>query len=223
MTDGNELTMLAGPRFGPVSGNQARQLVILLHGRGANGDDLIGLAPHLAQALPDAAFVSPNAPHDCDIGFGYQWFAGGPDSDPESRLGQIRETAELVNAFIDDELAKHHLSNDRLALVGFSQGTMMALFVAPRRENPCAGVMGFSGRLESPDALEREVKCRPPVVLVHGDADPVLPANMMTDAAAALTASGFEVSAHLRPRLGHGIDDEGLRIGVAFLSRVLGA
>jgi phospholipase/carboxylesterase len=221
MTDGNEITMLAGPRHGPTSGNRARQLIILLHGRGANGDDLIGLAPHLAQALPDAAFIAPNAPHDCDIGFGFQWFAGGPDSDPASRLGQIRETAELVNAFIDDELAKHDLSDDRLALVGFSQGTMMALFVAPRRDNPCAGIMGFSGRLESPDALEREIKCRPPVVLVHGDADPVLPANLMTDAAAALTANGFEVSAHLRPGLGHGIDDEGLRLGVEFLSRVL--
>ena len=222
MNKANEPTLLAGPRLGPASGNQARRLVILLHGRGANGDDLIGLAPHFARALPDAAFVAPNAPHNYDIGFGFQWFSGGPDSDAAARLDQIRETAELVNAFIDDELAKHQLSDDKMALVGFSQGTMMSLFVAPRRENPCAGVMGYSGRLESPDALEKEVKCRPPVVLVHGDADPLLPANLMTEAAAALTANGFEVASHLCPGLGHGIDEEGLRLGVAFLSRVLG-
>jgi phospholipase/carboxylesterase len=221
MNKANELTMLTGPRFGPTSGNQPRQLIILLHGRGANGDDLIGLAPYLAQALPDAAFIAPNAPHDCDAGFGYQWFAGGPDADSATKLGQIRETAELVNAFIDDELAKHGLSDDRLALVGFSQGTMMSLFVGPRREQPCAGIMGYSGRLESPDVLGREIKCRPPVTLVHGDADPVLPANLMYDAAAALTENGFEVSSHIRPGLGHGIDEEGLRLGVEFLSSVL--
>lgn len=223
MNDGNELTRLAGPRFGPTSGNDPRQLVILLHGRGANGDDLIGLAPHLAQALPDAAFMAPNAPHDTEMGFGFQWFAGGPDADSAIKLGQIRETAELVNAFIDEELAKLGLSDDRLALVGFSQGTMMSLFVGPRRDKPCAGIMGFSGRLESPDVLAAELKCRPPVVLVHGDADPVLPANLMTDAAAALSENGFEVSSHIRPGLGHGIDEEGLKIGVEFLGRVLGS
>jgi phospholipase/carboxylesterase len=222
MIDGNDLTMLAGPRFGPTSGKDPRQLIILLHGRGANGDDLIGLAPHFAAALPDAAFIAPNAPNDCDIGFGFQWFSGGPDIDPATLLGQIRETAELVDAFIDDELAKHHLSDSQMALVGFSQGTMMSLFVAPRRANPCAGIMGYSGRLDSPDALAREIKCRPPVVLVHGDADTLLPANLMYEAAAALTANGFEVSSHIRPGLGHGIDEEGLRLGVEFLSRVLG-
>ncbi len=222
MTDGNDVTVLAGPGFGPASGNQARQLVILLHGRGADGEDLIGLAPPLAAALPDAAFIAPNAPHDCDGGFGFQWFAGGPDSDPLARLGHIRDSAVLVNNFIDDQLARHDLSDDRLALVGFSQGTMMSLFVAPRRDRPCAGVMGYSGRLESPEIMDREVKCRPPVTLVHGDADPLLPVAMMHEAVAALTAGGFDVSSHVRPGLGHGIDEEGLRLGVEFLGRVLG-
>jgi phospholipase/carboxylesterase len=222
MNDGNDLAVLAGPRFGRAAGEDAGELVILLHGRGADGDDLIGLAPLFAQTLPNAAFVAPNAPYTCDAGPGYQWFASPPDTDPAARLGEIRATAEIVNTFIDDELARHGLADDRLALVGFSQGTMMSLFVAPRRENPCAGILGYSGRLDSPDALAAEIKSRPPVTLVHGDQDPLLPASLMIDAAAALSANGVEVSSHLRPGLGHGIDEEGLRLGMAFLRRILG-
>lgn len=214
---------LSGPQFGPASGGAAKQLVILLHGVGADGNDLIGLAPHFAQALPEAAFVAPNAPYPCDMApSGHQWFSIQADN-PDDRLAQIRATAEIINGFIDGELAQRGLTDDRLALVGFSQGTMMSLFVAPRRATPCAGVMGYSGRLESPALLAGETVSRPPVVLVHGDSDALLPVRLMAEAAAALTANGFDVETHVRPGLGHGIDEPGVGIGMAFLQKVLGA
>ena len=213
---------LSGPSYGPHSGGEPRQLVVLLHGRGADGNDLIGLAPHFAEALPDAAFVAPNAPYPCEgVAFGYQWF-NIQDPDPAAKLAQIRETGKSVDAFIDSELRARGLTDDRLALVGFSQGTMMSLFVAPRREKPCAGIMGYSGRLESPDAMDGEIRCRPPVVLVHGDRDEMLPVALMDGAVTALQANGIEVEAHIRPGLGHGIDEEGVRLGIDFLTRVLG-
>lgn len=215
-------TVLAGPRHGPAKGGDADALVILLHGVGADGADLIGLAPHFADVLPGAAFVAPNAPYRCDMApMGYQWFSI-QDLDPAARLAQIRHTAAVLDSFIDDELAKHGLADDRLALVGFSQGTMMSLFVGPRRATACAGIMGFSGRLESPEALKDEVRSRPPVTLVHGDRDELLPIALLEQAEAGLAAAGLSVETHLRPGLGHGIDEDGVRIGAAFLARVLG-
>ena len=117
---------LDGPRFGPASGGQPRSLVLLLHGVGADGNDLIGLAPYFAQALPDTAFVSPNAPYPCDMGpFGYQWFSL-QDRSPPAILAGVQATAPILNAFIDAELKRHNLADDRLALLGFSQGTARA-------------------------------------------------------------------------------------------------
>jgi phospholipase/carboxylesterase len=218
MTD---LMKLDGPRVAPAAGGKAASLVILLHGVGADGNDLIGLAPVFARVLPRTAFVSPNAPYRFDMApFGYQWFSIQVQ-DPALRLAQARQTAQVLNAFIDEELARHGLADDRLALVGFSQGTMMSLYVAPRRDKPCAGVMGYSGRLDSAELLAKEAVSRPPIVLVHGAADELLPAALMENAAAALEAAGFTVETHLRPGLGHGIDQVGLEIGARFLARVL--
>ncbi len=139
MTD---LIELSGPSVAPASGGAARSLVILLHGVGADGNDLFGLAPEFARALPNTAFVSPNAPYPCDMApMGYQWFSS-QTQDAALRLAAIRQTAEILNAFIDAQLAAHGLGDDRLALVGFSQGTMMSLFTAPRRAHACAGIMG---------------------------------------------------------------------------------
>jgi phospholipase/carboxylesterase len=219
----SDLMALDGPRVPPAAGGKARQLVILLHGVGADGNDLIGLAPAFARVLPEAAFASPNAPYRFDMApFGYQWFSIGVQ-DPELRLAQVRQTAQILNAFIDDELARFQVTDDRLALVGFSQGTMMSLFVAPRRAKACAGVMGYSGRLDAAELLAAEVRSRPPITLVHGAADELLPARLMDQAAEALRTAGFTVETHLRPGLGHGIDDIGLQIGMRFLSRVLAA
>ncbi len=218
MTD---LLELSGPSLGPASGGAAGSLVILLHGVGADGNDLIGLAPRFAVALPEAAFVSPDAPYPCDMApMGRQWFSI-QTQDPALRLAAIREAAAILNAFIDAQLADHGLGDDRLALVGFSQGTMMSLFTAPRRERACAGIMAYSGRLEGGPELAAEIRSRPPVMMVHGDQDELLPVASMTDAAERLRDNGIEVETHVRPGLGHGIDEVGLQIGTGFLARAL--
>ena len=220
MTD---LIELSGPSMAPASGGAARSLVILLHGVGADGNDLIGLAPHFARVLPDTAFVSPDAPYPCDMApRGRQWFSI-QTQDAALRLAAIRDTAEILNAYIDGQLAAHGLADDRMALVGFSQGTMMSLYTAPRRDRACAGIMAYSGRLEGGAELARELKSRPPVMMVHGDQDELLPVASMTGAAATLAENGIEVETHVRPGLGHGIDEAGLQIGASFLAQALAA
>lgn len=211
---------LSGPAFGPAAGGAAKKIVILLHGYGADGQDLIGLAPHFARVLPDAYFVSPDAPYPCEIGFGRQWFSI-QNQDPTLRLGQIRGAARILNGFIDGELARLGVGEEKLALVGFSQGTMMSLFTAPRRDKACAGIMGYSGRLEAPELLEKEIRSRPPVVLVHGDRDELLHIELLDQAASTLEANGVAVETYVRPGLGHGIDEVGLQVGMRFLEKVL--
>lgn len=214
---------LSGPSFGPQAGGAPDSLVILLHGVGADGNDLIGLAPYFAQALPNAAFVSPNAPYRYEgAPFGYQWFSI-LTQDPGVRLGQLRATAPVLDGYIDDELKRRNLTDDRLALVGFSQGTMMSLFVGLRRPQACAGILGYSGRLEAPQLLKDEIACRPPVLLVHGDADQLLPWQLTEQAAATLKENGVAVETHIRPGLGHGIDEDGIKLGMAFLKNRLRA
>jgi len=213
---------LDGPRFGPAPG-QATALVVLLHGLGADGNDLISLAPYFARAVPGAAFVAPHAPEPCDMApFGRQWFSLG-NRDPAEILNGVRAAAARLDGFLDMELARFGLDDARLALVGFSQGTMMALHVAPRRARPCAAVIGYSGMLIGPDLLAGEMRGRPPVLLVHGEADEIVGFPAMAAAAAALAAVGLEVEAHARPGLGHGIDEEGIHLGMAMLSARLGA
>ena len=212
---------LDGPRFGPAPG-QARRLVLLLHGVGADGHDLIGLAPYFAQGLTETAFVSPHGPFPCDMApMGRQWFSL-QDRTPAVLLAGIQASAPILDAFIDAELARYGLTDDKLALIGFSQGTMMSLYVAPRRAKAIAGVVGDSGALAGPDRLPAEVKSKPPVLLVHGDADPVVPFAAMDLAAQGLRAAGLEVETLRRPGLPHSIDEEGIVAGVKFLSRIMG-
>ena len=210
-------TLLVGPRLAPASGGAARSIVVLAHGYGSNGEDLISLAPYWREALPDTAFVAPNAPQPCpDAPGGYQWW---PVWNMDRTVG-VRGAAPVLDAFLDAELARHGLTEDRLALVGFSQGTMLALHVAPRRARQLAGVVGYSGMLI--DADEAEILTRPPVLLAHGDADPMVPVTAFHQARASLERLGFEVTGHVSPGLGHSIDLPGLRLGEAFLTRVLG-
>ena len=212
---------LDGPRVAPASGEPATSLVILLHGYGSNGEDLISLAPYWSQALPHTAFVSPNAPQHCPgAPGGYQWWPL-TDFSPQARANGARQAAPVVNAFLDGALAHYGLTEDRLALVGFSQGTMMALQVAPRRERQLAGVVGYSGMLADPGAPVAELRTRPPMLLIHGDADPMVPVNALHQAQATLTPLGFDVATHVSPGLGHSIDEAGLRLGEQFLKRVL--
>ncbi len=213
---------LDGPRVGPASGGPAQQMILLLHGLGANGDDLIGLVPDLAPLLPDAAFVAPNAPFPCDMApFGLQWFSL-QDREPAAMLAGARMTAPILDAFIDTELARLGLEDDGLALVGFSQGTMMALQVGLRRARPCALVVGFSGLLVGAEFLAEEIVSRPPVLLVHGDADEVVPVAALPAAVAALEANAVPVTSLVRPGLGHGIDSQGIAAARAALSTAFG-
>jgi len=212
---------LDGPRHGAAPG-AAQTLIVFLHGLGADGHDLISLAPILGRDLPEAAFVSPHAPFPCDMApYGRQWFSL-QNRDPASILGGVRMTAPILNAFLDEELERHGLNDDRLVLVGFSQGTMMALFVALRRARPCAALLGYSGALIGAEILPEEIASRPPVLLVHGEADEVVPVQALPAAATALKANAVTVESETRPGLGHGIDERGIELGLSFLARSLG-
>ena len=214
----NDIPALTGPSFGPVSGGAPKRMVILLHGYGANGDDLIGLAQPFAQVLPDTVFLAPNAPYRCEMSpMGYQWFDVW-NQNAADRLRQLRETAEIADAFIDAALAEHGLTDRDLALCGFSQGTMLSLHVGLRRPKPCAGILGYSGRLEAPETLTGEIVSRPPVMLIHGEQDELLAVALMDAAAERLRECGVKVETHRRPGLGHGIDPDGVRLGAGFLS-----
>lgn len=218
----NDLPELSGPEAEPASGGPAKQLIVFVHGYGADGNDLFSLSQYFARVAPDAAFISPNAPYRCaGAPFGYQWYDVWMQ-DPAERLAAIRGTAEVFDNFITRQLDRRGLTEENLVLIGFSQGTMMSLFAAPRRDKAIAGIVGYSGRMEAPDRLGDEIRSKPPVVMVHGDSDELLAVSDMETAAAALKGCGVEIETHVRPGLGHGIDEEGIRIGLEFVKRVLG-
>jgi phospholipase/carboxylesterase len=216
---------LDGPRISPLGGKPARQLVVFLHGYGADGNDLIALGQEWQSILPEAAFVSPHAPEPCaQAPVGRQWFPL-TFRDPDERWQGVNKAAPVLNAFLDAELARHSLPPERLALVGFSQGTMMALHVGLRRAGAPAAIVGYSGMLVMPsaksaaEAAALEIRARPPVLLVHGERDDLIPAQSMFVSAQTLAALDVPVEWHLSPAIGHGIDAEGLRHGGEFLAR----
>jgi phospholipase/carboxylesterase len=216
-----QVPQIDGPRAEPASGAAAQQLVVLLHGLGADGNDLIQLAPLLQRALPDAAFVSPHAHQSCDVApVGRQWFSFRSDDPNVSEIG-TREAAPVVDAFLDQELARHGLGPDRLALIGFSQGGMLALHCGLRRSPPVAAVCGFSTLLPGAETLGQEIQARPPVLLTHGDSDQVIPAQALPHSVQALEANGVPVESETRQGLGHGIDERCLDLATAFLQRHL--
>lgn len=214
------LPALDGPLVPPASGGAPKSLVILLHGYGSNGEDLIGLVPHWRHAFPDTLFIAPNAPQICPgAPGGYQWWPI-TNMDPQARIAGARATAPIIDAFIDAQLARYGLSDDKLALVGFSQGTMMALQVGLRRQGPVAGILGYSGMLVDETGLS-EMSSKPPVLLVHGDADPTVPVAALHHSGATLQALGYQIGGHVSPGLGHSIDLDGLQMGGNFLHKVL--
>lgn len=216
---------LQSDKVEPVSGH-ARSAVVFLHGYGANGADLLSLADPLGEHLPDTMFFAPDAPERCTgAPFGFQWFPIpwiDGSSEEESRAGMERAVDD-VNAFLDGIMVDEDLMPEQVAVVGFSQGTMMALHVLPRREDPVAGLVAFSGRLLDPEALEDDVVSRPPVLLIHGDQDDVVPPQSLPAAADALQQAGWkDVYAHVMKGTGHGISPDGLSVALAFLRERLG-
>lgn len=204
--------------FGPASKATPKQLVVLCHGLGADAHDLIDLGHAWAPACPDALFASVQAPFDCDFGFGRQWWSVA-DRTPSVMEAGVRAAAPYLHGFIDAELARLGLPPDAYALMGFSQGAMMALFTGLRREVAPRAILAYSGALVAPDSLAAEKRAAAPVLLVHGEADEVVPAFRTRDAEAALHAAGIEVDAHFMPGLGHGIDETGLSLGALALQR----
>ncbi len=212
--------VLKAGRQGPQSG-VTRSVVVFLHGYGANGQDLLGIADVLKEHLPDTLFVAPDAPESIPgMPFGYQWFPIpwiDGSSEEESERGMMAAVNDL-NAFLDALMVDEDVLPEQVALFGFSQGTMMALHVAPRREDAVAGIVAFSGRLLRPELLADEVQVRPPVLLVHGDQDDVVPPQSLPEAAEALQEAGWEdVYAHIMKGTAHGIAPDGLSVALAFL------
>lgn len=209
-------------RFGrkAARSGEASSLVVFLHGYGADGADLLGLADPLAPHLPGTVFVAPDAPEPCAGNpFGRQWFPIpwlDGSSEAAAAEGLARSAADL-DAFLDAQLLAEGMTPDRLAVVGFSQGTMMALHVLPRRTEPVAAIVAFSGRLLRPEALAAEAVSKPPVLLVHGDQDPMVPFADMELAGQALTGAGFETWGHVMKGTGHGIAPDGLSVALSFL------
>lgn len=211
--------------FGPASGRGVQSLVILLHGLGSNGRDLISLAPLWAKDLPDTAFVSPDAPFACDMvppGYpdSYQWFSL-QSRDPHAMLAGAKSAAPCLQKFIDEQSARLSVPMNRIALVGFSQGTMMSLYTAPRLKNALAGVLGYSGALIGEQDLSGASVQKIPVHLIHGEADDVVPVSAYHHARAALIENGFSVSGETTPYLPHSIDQAGIESGAKFLKSVL--
>jgi len=208
---------LDGPRLEPASGNAARQLVIFCHGYGADGNDLISLGQQFQGLLPDAAFVSPHAPDPCAMSpMGRQWF---PITrlDPDEYWAGCKAAGPVLDHFITSELERHGLTEASVALLGFSQGTMMALHVGLRRAKPLAAIIGFSGALAGPEHLPAEIKSKPPVLLVHGREDDVVPVAALPMAAGVLEQLQVPVTTHISVGLGHGIDPTGLELGAKAL------
>jgi phospholipase/carboxylesterase len=227
-------TELDGPRLEPRAGGAARQLVVFLHGYGADGKDLIDIGRAWQPLLPHCAFVSPHAPEPCgQAPMGRQWFSL-TFRDPEERWRGVNKAAPILDRFLDAELARRQLPASALALVGFSQGTMMALHVGLRRQTAPFAIVGYSGVLVEPPQAQApqaqapqaqaekflaEIKSRPPVLLVHGDRDEVIPVDSLFHAASGLSGLGVPVEWHLSAGIGHGIDQEGLRHGGEFLAK----
>lgn len=213
---------LDGPELPPRSGARARQLIVFLHGLGADGNDLIGLADHWAAHLPNAHFASPHAPEPCDMApMGRQWFSLRT-RDAAALLGGAQRVAPVLNRYLDAKLAALGLTDRALALVGFSQGTMASLYLAYRRPNGVGAMLGYSGMMIGGERLSEEAVAKPPTLLIHGDADEVVPVEAIFEAAQALGSAEIPAQWHISQDIGHGIAPDGLEIGGRFLLDTVG-
>lgn len=218
------MTKLSGPMLAPANGQAPDSAVVLLHGYGSDGHDLIGLAPHWQGLLPGALFVSPHAPEPAAMtGFGHQWFAIDWSGDRlASRQTGVMQARPVLTEFLNDLWSQTGVTPERTLLVGFSQGAMMALHVGlslPEDQTPM-GIIGFSGALLPPDGFEGPGLARPPICLVHGDSDDVVNPQNSEDANRLLNQAGLDVHYHVSPGTAHGIAPDGLAIATEFIERV---
>lgn len=214
-----ELITISGVELEPLGGRKPQQLVVLLHGLGADANDLMSIGAEWQRKgiLPDAVFASPNAPFPCDMApFGYQWFSL-QDRSRQSILGGISTAKPMLDRYLDELLERHGLTDKDMAVAGFSQGAMMAFYTMPRRKAPCAAVVGYSGMLLDAEGLKADGIVKPQVLVVHGDADNIVPANNLPMAYEGFRQAGFVVEKMLRPGLGHSIDTIGLMRGGSFI------
>jgi phospholipase/carboxylesterase len=209
---------LDGPVIKPRSG-KAKQLVMFLHGYGANGADLIAIGEEWGQVLPDAAFIAPNAPEVCEAwSAGFQWFpirAITPEAMERDKYASI--VAPVLSSYIDEQLAKWGVDDSALAVAGFSQGAMMAMYTMPRRKKPCAAVIGFSGMILDAQGLKAPEIVKMPVLAIHGDADEIVPPDNLARVERGFSEAGFEIETIMRPGLGHGIDQFGMMRSLQFI------
>lgn len=207
----------------PAKSGAATSLVIFLHGYGADGADLLGIGDSLAAKLPDTMFAAPDAPEPCRGNpSGFQWFPV-PRFDGSSEgqmLASLENSTTELHAWLDTMAENTGIPAEKTFLFGFSQGTMMSIHIGPQRKSALAGIVGFSGRLLDADLL-KTAKSKPPILLIHGDADPVVPYESLGIAANALKANGFEVSTHTSHGVGHGIAPDGLGLALGFIQRHL--
>ena len=221
MTSSN---ILNGPFLPPKSG-EAKQIIMLLHGYGADGEDLLSIGRELQDMFPDTVFVSPNAPESCGMVGGYQWFqireTDGSLVKETDLTERVKEPASILNSFIDAQLKKWGVDESQMIVMGFSQGSMMALYTMPRREKPCAGIISYSGLLIDAKGLEAPEIVKPPVLAVHGEADELVPSSNLEEIKKSLSSAGFNnVETVMCPGLGHGINQSGLARGVQFIKNV---
>jgi len=210
---------LSGPMVPPKQGGSPTQVIVLLHGYGSDGNDLIGLAAYWRDLLPGALFVAPNAPEPCrDNPSGFQWFAIDWDR-PEYREG-AQEARPAIAEFLDDLWRQTGLGPQQTVLSGFSQGAMMALNVGLSLDSPLLGILAFSGALIAPPGFPENSAARPPICLVHGDRDPVVDPELSEIAATTLRSNGFPVSYHVESGAGHTIAADGLAFAGEFLAAV---
>jgi phospholipase/carboxylesterase len=211
------LKIVNGASLQPRSGGAPKQIVLLLHGFGSSGSDMISLAPTWQQALPDALFLAPHAPQRCGMGSGYQWW-GLSELSPQALARGAAQAAPAIDSFIDRKLAQYGLTDAELAIVGFSQGAMMALHAGLRRQAQVAAIVGYSGMLTGVVELRGELASRPPVLLVHGSQDPVVPVTALHAAERELKQLDIEVTTHVCANLGHSVDPIGIRLGCEFVT-----
>ena len=210
-----------GSSLQPLSGGSPKHIVLLLHGYGSSGADLITLAPHWQRDLPDALFLAPNAPQRLsNLSSGYQWWPLSAFT-PQALASGAASAAPAIETFIERKLHQYELTETNLAIIGFSQGTMMALHVGLRRPHRVAAIVGYSGMLTGGHELSHLPIAKPPVLLVHGSADPVVPVAALHAAKTELEHLGIDVTTHISPGVGHSVDPVGLRMGGKFVVRAL--